>query len=77
MPAEDSPLPLERLTYVAGDGTPAEDGVAALARALEHVNLAWALVGFAIRLPLVRPFLQLVADAVGAGPQPIPVRARR
>ena len=61
---------LERLTYVAANGTEAE-GVAAFARALEHLNLAWAFAGWTARLPLVRPVLQAVFDAVGAGPRTI------
>lgn len=74
VPAEDAPLPLERLTYVPADGK-TEEGVRALARALEHVSLPWALVGFAARLPVVRAFLQLLVDAVGGGPRRIPTVA--
>jgi protein-S-isoprenylcysteine O-methyltransferase Ste14 len=70
--AEDHPArDLRRMTYEASDGSTAE-GVAALARALEHVHLGWAFVGWAARLPLVRPLLQIVFDGVGAGPRTIP-----
>jgi hypothetical protein len=74
VPAEDAPLPLERLTYVSADGT-TEDGIRALARALEHISLPWAFLGFAARLPVVRGFLQLVVDAVGGGSREIPTVA--
>jgi hypothetical protein len=69
--AEDHPSrDLERLTYDPGDGASGEEGIAALARGLEHLHLGWALLGWCLRLPLIRPFLQLVADASGAGPRP-------
>ncbi len=64
--AESSPTDLTRITYQGAD---AEVGVAALGRTAEHVNLAWAVGGWIARLPLVNGFLQLVADAVGAGPR--------
>lgn len=66
VPAESHPTrELERLTYEpAGDARP-DEGVAAFARALEHINLGWACLGMFIRLPLIRPFLQLLVDASG------------
>ena len=69
-PAERHPSGgLRRLTYEPGDGSGRVQGLAALARGLEHINLAYAWVGFALRLPIVRPVLQLLADAVGGGPR--------
>jgi protein-S-isoprenylcysteine O-methyltransferase Ste14 len=62
---------LTRMTYDSCNGSPEESGVAALGRALEHVHLGWAFVGFALRLPLVRPFAQLLADASGGEPRPV------
>jgi hypothetical protein len=59
---------LTRITYAAGDGGAEEEGVAALARALHHVNLACALLGMAMRLPVIRPALQVIVDASGGGP---------
>jgi hypothetical protein len=59
---------VRRLTYVAADGH-SEQGLAAFARALEHVHLGWALLAWVLRLPGVGRFAQLVADAVGAGPR--------
>ena len=58
---------LERMRYVAADGTHA-DGVAAFARGLEHINAAWMLLGSAMRLPGVDWCMQTIADAVGFGP---------
>jgi protein-S-isoprenylcysteine O-methyltransferase Ste14 len=73
--AEDHPLrDLERVTYDAGDGSGDEQGIGAFARALEHLNLSWAFVGFILRLPGVRQFVQLLMDASGMGPQKIPRR---
>ncbi|TQN33001.1 protein-S-isoprenylcysteine O-methyltransferase Ste14 [Haloactinospora alba] len=70
-PAEEHHRPLERLTYEGGHGLRV-CGVAALARALEHLHLGWALFGWAIALPGLRHFLQLAADAAGAGPRRLP-----
>ncbi len=76
--AEDHPdQDLDRLTYEPGDGTPCEIGVAALARALEHLHLGWAAVSWMLRLPLVAPLAQLVADASGAGPRRVARRGRQ
>lgn len=69
VPAEEHPSrDLMRITYDPCDGGPEEDGVAALARAMEHVNSACALLGMAMRLPVIRPLLQVVVDASGGGP---------
>jgi protein-S-isoprenylcysteine O-methyltransferase Ste14 len=67
-PAEGFPAPLRRLTYVGVDGH-REQGVNALARALEHINLGLAFLGWTIRLPVVSLLVQLIADAAGAGPR--------
>lgn len=66
--AEELPEDLTRITY-RSDETGSESGLAAVGRSLEHVNLAWAVGSWIVRLPLVRPLLQLIADAVGAGPR--------
>jgi protein-S-isoprenylcysteine O-methyltransferase Ste14 len=64
--AEEHPdRDLRRITYNPGDGTGEEQGVAAIARGLEHINLCWAFLGFAMRLPVVRPLLQLLIDVSG------------
>jgi len=70
--AEDHPTrQLTRITYDPMDGGAEETGVAAVARAMEHVNFAFALLGMAMRLPVIRPLLQVVVDASGGGPQPV------
>ncbi len=70
VPAEAHPSgALRRITYEPGDGTRASSGVEAIARALEHIHLGWALLAFLVRLPLVCEFVQLVADASGAEPR--------
>jgi protein-S-isoprenylcysteine O-methyltransferase Ste14 len=73
--AEDHPgRDLERITYDPADGSPEESGVAALARALEHLHLGYAFLGWTARLPLLRPALQLLADAAGGFPRRVPRR---
>jgi protein-S-isoprenylcysteine O-methyltransferase Ste14 len=70
--AENHPTrDLWRITYDPGDGAPDEEGVTAIGRALEHINLAWAFAGMAMRLPLVSSVLQAIVDASGGGPQRI------
>lgn len=66
-PAAEHPEVLRRITYEA-DGV-RDQGVAALARALGHVHLGWALAGWTLALPGIRHFAQLGADAFGAGPR--------
>lgn len=68
--AEDHPSrDLLRLTYGSGGAGREEEGIAALARGLEHIHLGWAFVGWSMRLPGIRHFLQLLADALGGGPR--------
>ncbi|MDP9121694.1 MAG: isoprenylcysteine carboxylmethyltransferase family protein, partial [Acidobacteriota bacterium] len=55
-----------------GDGGPEDQGLAALARGLEHLHLGYAILGWMLRLPLLRPLLQLLTDASGGGPRPVP-----
>ena len=70
VPAEAHPSgALRRITYEPNDGTRASSGVEAIARALEHIHLGWALLAFLVRLPLVCEFVQLMADASGAEPR--------
>jgi protein-S-isoprenylcysteine O-methyltransferase Ste14 len=72
VPAElfpSDPLP-RRITYVASDGS-IYAGVAALARATDHLTLAWAAAGWVVRLPVVVHFLQILLDAVGGGERTI------
>ena len=63
VPAEYHPgEKLSRITYEC-DGI-AETGVRAIGRALEHVNIAWAILGCFMRLPVLSSVLQLIADSV-------------
>jgi protein-S-isoprenylcysteine O-methyltransferase Ste14 len=67
VPAEEHPTTdLDRVRYEGADGH-IEEGIAAIARALEHIHLAWAVVGFAMRLPVARQMLQTIVDAAGGG----------
>ncbi|RGC68519.1 hypothetical protein C5N14_13445 [Micromonospora sp. MW-13] len=64
---------LRRAEYVGADGH-RERGVSAVARALEHVHLGWALAGWTLRLPGVAWLAQLVTDAMIAPPHPANAR---
>jgi protein-S-isoprenylcysteine O-methyltransferase Ste14 len=68
--AEEHPTrDLTRITYRPSDGSPEVDGIHALARALEHVNFAFAYCGFFMRLPGISMILQIVIDAMGGEPR--------
>ncbi len=68
---EDHPTRmLSRITYTAGRGHSEEEGIAAIARALDHIHVGWAFCGWMLRLPLVREVSQLIADAVSVSPAP-------
>lgn len=70
-PAEDSRLRgIRRVTYVPTDGPPST-GIAAVARALEHIHLGWAVVGWILALPGFKQAAQLMADAFGPTPHEI------
>ncbi|MEE6311267.1 isoprenylcysteine carboxylmethyltransferase family protein [Plantactinospora veratri] len=66
-PAAEHDRPLRRAGYADGDGYQ-ERGVAAVARALDHVTLGWAYLGWLLRLPGVAWLAQLVTDAMIAPP---------
>ncbi|WSA86068.1 isoprenylcysteine carboxylmethyltransferase family protein [Micromonospora sp. NBC_01796] len=66
-PAGAHPAALYRARYEAADGYRA-DGVAAVARGLEHVNLGWAYLGWLLRLPGIGWLAQVVTDAMIAPP---------
>lgn len=59
---------IRRLRYLPTGG-PAESGVLAFARALEHLNFGWAFIGLLLRLPAIHNAAQLFADAAGFGPR--------
>jgi len=62
---------ITRMRYVAGDDSETVEGVRAMARALEHVNFGYAMLGAAMRLPGVWHLTQLALDASGLGPRAI------
>jgi protein-S-isoprenylcysteine O-methyltransferase Ste14 len=68
--AEACPLgAIRRMRYEPGDDSAACEGVRAMGRALEHLNLGWAIAGAALRMPGVWQSVQLVMDASGLGPR--------
>jgi len=64
---------LRRALYVGPDGLQAR-GLGAVARGLEHSGPGWAYVGWLLRLPVVRPLLQLLLDGMGGGARQLPTR---
>jgi protein-S-isoprenylcysteine O-methyltransferase Ste14 len=60
---------LRRITYDPGDGTGELSGVPAIARALEHIHLGWAVVGWTLRIPGICQLTQLLVDASGGAPR--------
>jgi hypothetical protein len=70
--AESLQAPIERITYDPGDGSPTVNGIRAVGRALEHLNLAWAITGIALRLPGIWQLVQLLMDVSGFGPRQLP-----
>lgn len=69
-PAEDAGVGLRRVTYLPAGG-PSSQGVDAIARALEHIHLGWAVVGWLLAMPGVRHLAQLLADAFGPTTHPV------
>ena len=56
--------PLDRVTYRYPDGSEVA-GIYAIAACLNHVNLALAFLGWFMRLPVIRHFLQILIDGTG------------
>ena len=72
VPAEEHPSrDLSRLTYELSNPNITADGVVGLARALEHINIFWAIIGGFIRLPIISYLLQLIVDSIGGGPRKV------
>jgi predicted DCC family thiol-disulfide oxidoreductase YuxK len=59
--------PLTRVTYRHADGHE-EQGIVAIARCLEHVNLLYAFFAWSMRLPGISHFFQIILDAVADTP---------
>ncbi len=74
--AEMLAQPPRRMLYIPSDGGPSDSGIAALGRCLEHINAVWAVFGFVLRLPLLRPVIQVFVDACGGGPRVIEARRK-
>jgi hypothetical protein len=66
--ARNHPEPLTRVRYERDDGLRA-DGLAAVARAAEHVDAACALLGWVARLPVLSWVLARFADRLCFGPR--------
>jgi protein-S-isoprenylcysteine O-methyltransferase Ste14 len=62
---------IQRMRYDPKDGSCTVDGIRAMGRALEHLDLGWALCGTVVRLPCVWQLVQLFMDAAGLGPRVI------
>lgn len=72
--AEEHPAGLRRMTYESLDGRDRGQGIAALARVLQHLGLGWAGLGWVLLLPGVARAVQLVVDGLGSGPRDLPPR---
>lgn len=66
-PAEKHAEDLRRVRYESD--VVVLQGTRAIGAALEHISLGWAVVGWLMRAPVLVWFVQLLADAVGAGPR--------
>src|SRR6266849_3074441 len=55
-----------KITYSPADGGPDEQGVRALSRGFEHINLFWAFFGWMASLPVMSWLAELIADVVTA-----------
>ncbi|MEU7615569.1 methyltransferase [Micromonospora rifamycinica] len=76
LPASSAGRVLWRAEYTDGGGR-SERGVAAVARALVHLHLGWAVVGWILRLPGIVWLAQLVTDAMITPPHPAGPRGGR
>lgn len=64
------PNTLSRITYCAAGGQREVQGIHAIARALDHLNLAWAFCGWMLRLPIIAWVAEMIAEAVSpSGPE--------
>jgi protein-S-isoprenylcysteine O-methyltransferase Ste14 len=63
-----SPRALTGITYRAASGQREVQGIQAIARAFEHLNFAWALCGWMLRLPLIGWAAGMITEAVSPAP---------
>lgn len=68
--ASKHPESLDRVTYQYPDGSEVR-GIYAIASCLNHVNFAFAFLGWFMRLPIIRHFLQLLIDGTGERAEPL------
>jgi protein-S-isoprenylcysteine O-methyltransferase Ste14 len=61
--------PLQRVTWRHPPSGRTESGVRAMAMALQHLHLAWAVIGWIASLPVISHAAQICFDAAGAGPK--------
>lgn len=60
---------LDRVTYHYPDGSEVK-GIYAIASCLNHINFAFAFLGWLMRLPIIRHFLQILIDGTGKRAEP-------
>ncbi len=61
--------PLSRITYYDPNTGKVLQGVLAFAKALQHIHIGWALLGWFISLPVICSLIQASLDASGLAPQ--------
>jgi hypothetical protein len=61
---EHFPNALTRITYRAAGREREVQGIHAIARGFDHLNLAWAFCGWMLRLPLIGSVAELITEAV-------------
>ena len=59
--------PLQRITWHNPSTARTESGITAIAMALQHIHLGWALIGWIVGLPGISHTIQICFDAAGAG----------
>ena len=59
---------LTRITYCTAGRQREVQGIHAIARAFDHLNLAWAFCGWMLRLPLIGWVAELITEAVSPTP---------
>lgn len=65
--SEWSGTPLERITWHNPSTARTESGVTAIAMALQHIHLGWAVLGWFASIPGISHTIQICIDAAGAG----------
>jgi len=67
---------LESLRYENAEGAECSS-VEALASCFEHINLAWASLGWLMRLPGIRHILQIIVDTMGIGVETCQINVKK